>query len=195
MQGLADGYFVLPYTVQNYLADQIKIPQFKTSLPEFDEAEKNINDQLNLLYSIKGNSSVDSFHRRLGKIMWDYVGMARNAEGLKKAIVMIGELRKEFYKDLKITGIMNGVNAELEKAYRLADFLELGELMAKDALQREESCGGHFREEYQTPEGEALRDDEKFMYVAAWDYAGGDFKMHKESLQYESIEIKQRSYK
>lgn len=195
MQGLADGYFVLPYTMQNYLADQIKIPHFTTNLPEFDEAEKNINNQLNQLYSIKGNSSVDTFHRKLGKIMWDYVGMARNAEGLKKAIVMIGDLRKEFYKDLKITGLMNGVNAELEKAYRLADFLELGELMAKDALQREESCGGHFREEYQTPEGEALRDDAKYMYVAAWEYAGGDFKMHKESLQYESIEIKQRSYK
>jgi len=195
MQGLADGYFVLPYTVQNYLADQIKVPQFKTSLPEFDEAEKSVQDQINRLYSIKGNTSVDAFHRKLGKIMWDYVGMARNEEGLKKAVALIADLRKEFYSDLKITGIPDGVNAELEKAYRLADFLELGELMAKDALIREESCGGHFREEYQTPEGEALRNDEKFMYVAAWDYAGGKFEMQKEPLVYESIEIKQRSYK
>ena len=197
MQGLADGYFVLPYTIQNYLADQINVPRFKTDLPEFAEAEKQVKARLDKLFSVKGSKPVDHFHRLLGKIMWEYVGMARNKEGLKKAILLIRELRAEFWKDVKITGENNEVNPELEKAGRVADFLELGELMAMDALNREESCGGHFREEYQTPEGEALRNDSEFMYVAAWEYQGDDKlpQLNKEPLEYEAIEVKQRNYK
>jgi len=197
MQGLADGYFVLPYTIQNYLADQINVPRFKTDLPEFDESEKQVKASLQQLFDVKGTKTVDHFHRQLGKIMWEYVGMARNKEGLQKAITMIREVRAEFWKDVKITGEFNEVNPELEKAGRVADFLELGELMAIDALNREESCGGHFREEYQTPEGEALRNDDDFMYVAAWEY-NGDSKepvLNKEPLEYEAIEVKQRNYK
>lgn len=197
MQGLADGYFVLPYTMQNYLADQINVPRFSTNLPEFDEAEKSVKNQIDKLYAIKGTKPVDHFHRLLGKIMWEYVGMARNKEGLTKAIQMIRELRADFWKDVKITGDRDEVNPELEKAVRVADFLELGELMALDALKREESCGGHFREEYQTPDGEALRDDEAFKYVAAWEFSGENAEpvLHKESLDYEWIEVKQRNYK
>jgi succinate dehydrogenase / fumarate reductase flavoprotein subunit len=197
MQGLADGYFVLPYTIQNYLADQINVPRFKTDLPEFIESEKQVKASLQQLFDVKGTKTVDHFHRQLGKIMWEYVGMARNKEGLQKAITMIREVRAEFWKDVKITGEFNEVNPELEKAGRVADFLELGELMAIDALNREESCGGHFREEYQTPEGEALRNDDDYMYVAAWEY-NGDSKepiLNKESLEYEAIEVKQRNYK
>ncbi len=197
MQGLADGYFVLPYTIQNYLADQLKVPRMKTDAPEFKEAEKAVKERLQKLMSIKGKQSVDSIHKKLGKIMWDYVGMARNKEGLGKAIKMIQELRKEFWADVRIPGELNGMNLELEKATRVADFLELGELMARDALNREESCGGHFREEYQTPEGEALRNDEQFKYVAAWQYTAVDKEpvLNKEPLDYEFIEVKQRNYK
>jgi len=197
MQGLADGYFVLPYTIQNYLADQINVPRFKTDLPEFEESEKQVKARLQKLFDVKGSQPVDHFHRRLGKIMWEYVGMARNKEGLQKAINLIREVRAEFWKDVKITGEFNEVNPELEKAGRVADFLELGELMAVDALNREESCGGHFREEYQTPEGEALRNDSGYMYVAAWEFAGDDKTpiLNKEPLEYESIEVKQRNYK
>jgi len=197
MQGLADGYFVLPYTMQNYLADQINVPRFSTDLPEFEQAEKQVKERLKKLFDVKGTKPVDHFHRHLGKIMWEYVGMARNKEGLQKAITLIREVRAEFWKDVKVTGDYNEVNPELEKAGRVADFLELGELMAMDALKREESCGGHFREEYQTPEGEALRNDDKFMYVAAWEYAGDgkDPILNKEALEYESIEVKQRNYK
>lgn len=197
MQGLADGYFVLPYTIQNYLADQINVPRFSTNLPEFDEAEKSVKSQIDKLFAVKGSKSVDHFHRLLGKIMWEYVGMARNKEGLTKAIQMIRELRAEFWKDVKIPGDRDEVNPELEKANRVADFLELGELMALDALKREESCGGHFREEYQTPDGEALRNDEAFKYVAAWAFTGENSEpvLHKESLDYEWIEVKQRNYK
>jgi succinate dehydrogenase / fumarate reductase, flavoprotein subunit len=197
MQGLADGYFVLPYTMQNYLADQINVPRFKTDLPEFEEAEKLVKSRLQILLDIKGNTPVDHFHRQLGKIMWEYVGMARNKEGLQKAITLIREVKEKFWKDVKVTGENNEVNPELEKAGRVADFLELGELMAMDALQREESCGGHFREEYQTPEGEALRNDDDYMYVAAWEYAGDgkEPKLNKEPLVYEAIEVKQRNYK
>ena len=197
MQGLADGYFVLPYTMQNYLADQINVPRFKTDNPEFVEAEKQAKARLQKLLDVKGTKPVDHFHRQLGKIMWEYVGMARNKEGLQKAITMIREVRNEFWKDVKITGENNEVNQELEKAGRVADFIELGELMAIDALNREESCGGHFREEYQTPEGEALRNDTDFMYVAAWEYAGDgkDAILNKEQLEYEAIEVKQRNYK
>jgi succinate dehydrogenase / fumarate reductase, flavoprotein subunit len=197
MQGLADGYFVLPYTIQNYLADQINVPRFKTDLPEFDESEKQVKARLQKLFDVKGTKTVDHFHRQLGKIMWEYVGMARNKEGLQKAITLIREVKAEFWKDVKITGEFNEVNPELEKAGRVADFIELGELMAMDAMNREESCGGHFREEYQTPEGEALRNDKEFMYVAAWEFRGDEQTpvLNKEPLEYEAIEVKQRNYK
>jgi succinate dehydrogenase / fumarate reductase flavoprotein subunit len=197
MQGLSDGYFVLPYTVQNYLADQFKVPRFSTDLPEFLAAEKEARDQINRLLSIKGKTSVDAFHRELGKIMWEYVGMGRNKEGLKKALQLIPELRERFWKDVRVPGVNEELNPELQKATRLADFLELGELMALDALTREESCGGHFREEFQTEEGEALRDDKDFMFVSAWEYKGPGSApvLHKEPLTYEFVEVKQRSYK
>jgi len=197
MQGLSDGYFVLPYTMQNYLADQIGVPRFKTEAAEFEQAEKETRDRISKLLSINGNNTVDSYHRKLGLIMWDYVGMARNKEGLEKAIGMIRELRADFWKNVKVPGTNEQVNPELEKALRVADFIELGELMARDALIREESCGGHFREEYQTPEGEALRDDKSFNFVAAWEFTGQESEpvLHKEPLQYEFVEVKQRNYK
>jgi len=197
MQGLADGYFVLPYTIQNYLADQIRVPNFSTDLPEFKQTEKEATDRLNRLLNVKGKQTVDSFHKRLGLIMWENVGMARNEAGLKKAIVEIGRLREEFWKDVKISGEAGEINPELEKAGRVADFIELGELMARDALNRNESCGGHFREEYQTPEGEALRNDEEYMYASAWEFTGenSEPKLNKESLNYEFVEVKQRNYK
>jgi len=196
MQGLADGYFVLPYTLQNYLADQIRVPAMSTDLPAFKEAEQTVRDQLSKLLSIKGKQSVDSIHKRLGHIMWDNVGMARTKESLTEAIEKIKALRAEFWLDVRIPGDPNNINLELEKASRLADFLELGELLARDALNREESCGGHFRVEYQTPEGEALRDDKNFKYVAAWQYTGDNEPvLHKEPLNYEFVELKQRSYK
>jgi len=197
MQGLADGYFVLPYTIQNFLADEINTPRFNTDIPEFDEAEKEVSEQLEKLMAVKGGQTVDTLHKRLGIIMWDYVGMARTKEGLIKAREEIKKLREEFWSSVKIPGELNDLNPELQKASRLADFLELGELMAMDALNREESCGGHFREEYQTGEGEALRNDKDFTYVAAWEYLGEDKdpKLHKESLDFEYIEVKQRNYK
>ncbi|MGE5317423.1 MAG: succinate dehydrogenase (quinone) flavoprotein subunit, partial [Chloroflexota bacterium] len=197
MQGLADGYFVLPYTIQNYLADQIRVPKISTDLPEFKETEQKVIDQINRLMNVKGNTTVDTFHRKLGIIMWEKVGMARNEENLKKAVAEIADLRKEFWKDVRIPGTADSINPELEKAGRVADFLELGELMARDALHRQESCGGHFREEYQTPEGEALRNDDTFMYVAAWAYKGenAEPELVKEPLEYEFIEVKQRNYK
>ncbi|MDF1572999.1 MAG: fumarate reductase/succinate dehydrogenase flavoprotein subunit [Bacteroidales bacterium] len=197
MQGLADGYFVLPYTIQNYLAHEINTPRFSTDTPEFDAAEKETSEQLISLMNIKGTKSVDTFHKKLGKIMWEYVGMARNMEGLKTAIEEIRELRKDFYANLRIPGELNDLNPELQKATRLADFLELGELMAMDALNREESCGGHFREEYQTGEGEALRDDKQYNYVAAWTFSGEGKapEMIREALVFEEIEVKQRNYK
>ena len=197
MQGLADGYFVLPYTIQNYLANEINTPRFSTDTPEFDAAQKETAELLHKLMNIKGSKTVDSFHKKLGKIMWEYVGMARNKEGLKTAIEEIRELRKDFYNDLLVPGELNDLNPELQKATRLADFLELGELMAMDALSREESCGGHFREEYQTEEGEALRNDTEYNYVAAWTFSGEDItpEMIKEPLIFEEIEVKQRNYK
>jgi succinate dehydrogenase / fumarate reductase flavoprotein subunit len=197
MQGLADGYFVLPYTIQNYLADQINVPRFKTDLPEFDEAEKQVTARLKQLFEVKGTQPVDYFHRQLGKVMWEYVGMARHKEGLLKAIEQIQQIRARFWSDVRIPGELYEVNPELEKAVRVADFLELGELMARDALNREESCGGHFREEFQTPDGEALRDDKNYMYVAAWEYQGDDKEplLTKEPLDYEAIDVKQRNYK
>ncbi len=195
MQGLADGYFVIPYTIGNYLSNEISTGAISTDQSAFDEAEKDVRDRLEKLMSVQGTHSVDYFHKKLGKIMWDKCGMARNAAGLLEAIDEIRALREEFWKDVKIPGSLNGINTELEKAGRVADFLELGELMCKDALERNESCGGHFREEYQTPEGEALRNDDEYMYVAAWDYNGGDFTMTREPLDYEVIKPTQRNYK
>ena len=197
MQGLADGYFVLPYTIQNYLADEINTPRFKTDLPEFEQAEKEVQEQLEKLLAVKGTMSVDTLHKKLGKIMWEYVGMARNKEGLKKAIEELADLKEEFWNNVNIPGELKDLNQELQKASRLADFIELGALMARDALHREESCGGHFREEYQTGEGEALRNDKDFTYVAAWEHQGDDKepKLHKEALNFEYIEVKQRNYK
>ncbi|QED38321.1 fumarate reductase/succinate dehydrogenase flavoprotein subunit [Antarcticibacterium arcticum] len=197
MQGLADGYFVLPYTIGNYLASDIRTGKIPTDSPEFDQAEKAVREKLERFINNKGTRSVDHFHKRLGKIMWDKVGMSRNAPHLQEAVAEIKALREEFWQDVKVPGGLNEMNPELEKAARVADFLELGELFAKDALHRNESCGGHFREEYQTEEGEALRDDENFMYVAAWEFTGepGDAILHKEDLIYENIEVKARSYK
>ncbi|WP_299152417.1 fumarate reductase/succinate dehydrogenase flavoprotein subunit [uncultured Christiangramia sp.] len=197
MQGLADGYFVLPYTIGNTLSEDIRTGAIPTDTPEFEAAENEVRAQLEKLVNTNGTKSVDHFHKILGKIMWNKVGMARNATGLKEAISEIQALREEFWKDVRVPGTANEMNAELEKAGRVADFLELGELFAKDALHREESCGGHFREEHQTEEGEALRDDENFMYVAAWEYTGkpADAILHKEELDYEDIEVKTRSYK
>lgn len=197
MQGLADGYFVLPYTIQNYLADQHSVPRMTTDLPEFKQTESDVKAKIEKLMAIQGTRTVDSIHKQLGLIMWDNVGMARNEAGLKKAIEEIKALRAEFYKELRIPGKADGMNVELEKALRLADFLELGELMARDALMRSESCGGHFREEYQTGEGEALRNDEDFMFVSAWEYTGAEEEpvLHKEALKYEEVEVKQRNYK
>ncbi len=197
MQGLADGYFVLPYTIQNYLADQIQVPRMSTELPEFAEAEKAVEDKVKKIMSIQGKCSVDSIHRELGLIMWDFVGMGRNKAGLENALAKIKEVRKEFWSNVYIPGKADALNVELEKAIRLADFIEIGELMARDALNREESCGGHFREEYQTPDGEALRNDDKFSYAACWKYMGEGQEpcMLKENLEYEFVKRQQRNYK
>ena len=197
MQGLADGYFVLPYTIQNYLSDQITVPRFSTSLPEFVQAEKDVNARIAKLMNIKGKRSVDSIHKQLGHIMWEFVGMGRTKEGLETALEKIKEVKKEFWTNVHIPGEANTLNVELEKALRLADFIEIGHLMALDALNRNESCGGHFREEYQTPDGEALRQDDKYMYVSCWEYQGDDKEpvMYKEELKYEAIKVQQRNYK
>ncbi|WP_159949568.1 fumarate reductase/succinate dehydrogenase flavoprotein subunit [Polaribacter septentrionalilitoris] len=196
MQGLADGYFVLPYTIGDYLSDDIRTGKISTETPEFDEAEKAVKDNINFFVNNKGTHSVDYYHKKLGKIMWDKCGMSRNAEGLKEAISEISELRKDFWKNVSVPGGADEYNEELAKAGRVADFLELGELFAKDALVREESAGGHFREEHQTPEGEAKRLKE-FQFVSAWEYKGEpkDAVLHKEALEYENIEVKERSYK
>jgi succinate dehydrogenase or fumarate reductase, flavoprotein subunit len=197
MQGLADGYFVLPVTIGDYLSNKFAEPKTDTSVKEFDEAENAVREKINRLLSINGKETVDSLHKRLGHIMWEYVGMARDEEGLKKAISEIGELRKEFWNNVCVTGTNEEFNQELEKALRLADFIEIGELMARDALNRNESCGGHFRTESQTPEGEAKRDDKNFMYVAAWEYKGEgkEPELHKEPLKYEFIKVATRNYK
>lgn len=197
MQGLADGYFVLPYTIQNYLADQIQVPRMSTDLPEFIEAEKEVNDKIQKLLSIQGQRSVDSIHRELGLVMWDFVGMGRNKEGLQHAIDKIKAIKKEFWTNVYIPGKGDDLNVELEKALRVADFIEIGNLMARDALQREESCGGHFREEYQTPEGEAMRNDDDYAFAACWKYMGenADPVLLKERLDYEFIQRQQRNYK
>ncbi len=195
MQGLADGYFVIPYTLGNYLADDIRTTSIPTDHPAFVEAEQKASDRINKLMSIKGKQTVESFHKRLGKIIWDKCGMARNAEGLKQAIEEVRALKAEFWSDVRIPGEINAMNPELDKAGRVADFIELGELMCIDALERNESCGGHFREEYQTPDGEALRDDEGYMYVSAWEHQENNWNLHKEPLNYEVVKPSQRSYK
>ena len=201
MQGLADGYFVLPYTIGDYLANDIRTGAIPTDTPEFEEAEKEVKDRINFFMNNNGSKSVDYFHKRLGKIMWDKVGMSRNEKGLKEAMAEIKAIREEFWKDVKVPGRANELNPELEKAGRVADFLELGELFAKDALMREESCGGHFREESVEEsgeqKGEAKRNDKDFAFVAAWEYKGepADAVLHKEELEFKDIELKQRSYK
>ena len=197
MQGLADGYFVIPYTLGDYLADDIRTPRIDVKHQAFDEAEKSVRDRISQLINIQGTKPVDHFHRALGKVMWDYCGMARNEEGLKKALGMIADIKSEFWKDVRITGSADELNPELEKACRVADFIELGELMVLDALNRNESCGGHFREEYQTEDGEAKRDDEHYAYAAAWEYTGegNDPVLHKEPLSFEYVKPTQRSYK
>ena len=196
MQGLADGYFVIPYTIGNYLADEIYSTGLDTNHPAFEEAQKAVLTRIEQLMNIKGTQTVESFHKRLGKIIWDKCGMAHNAEGLKQAIAEVQALKKEFWSDVRIPGEINEMNPELDKANRVADFIELGELMCIDALNRNESCGGHFREEYQTEDGEALRDDENFMYVASWEFKGEhNWELHKEELKYEVIKPSQRNYK
>ena len=197
MQGLADGYFVLPYTIQNYLADQIQVPRMSVDLPEFIEAEKGVTDKIKRVMGIQGKRSVDSIHRELGLVMWDFVGMARNKAGLEEALEKIKAIRKEFWTNVYVPGTDMELNVELEKALRLSDFIEIAELMARDALLREESCGGHFREEHQTEDGEALRDDEHFAYVSCWKYTGegNEPELLKEPLNYEFVQRQQRNYK
>ncbi|TCO08313.1 fumarate reductase/succinate dehydrogenase flavoprotein subunit [Natronoflexus pectinivorans] len=197
MQGLADGYFVLPYTVQNYLADDIKTPRMTGDEKEFVETEKAVKDRFEKIRNVNGNRSVDSIHKELGLVMWDFVGMARNKEGLQQAIEKIRAIKKEFWSNVRIPGDKEGMNIELEKANRLADFIEIGELMAIDALNREESCGGHFREEFQTEDGEAMRQDDKFAYVSCWEYKGDgqEPELHKEELKFEDVKLIQRNYK
>ena len=198
MQGLSDGYFVIPYTMQNYLADQITVPRFSTDLPEFEEAEKGVQAEIDRIMNIKGDESVDHIHKKLYHIMWDYVGMARNEAGLKKALTLLKDLRKEYNEHLRVPGSKEGLNVELDKAIHLRDFITMGELIAYDALERNESCGGHFREESQTEEGEAKRDDENYMYVACWKYQGSDEvapELFKEPLNYQYIKVQTRNYK
>jgi succinate dehydrogenase / fumarate reductase flavoprotein subunit len=196
MQGLADGYFVIPYTLGNYLADEIRTASISTDHAAFVETEKAVSDRITHLMNIKGTETVESFHKRLGKIMWDKCGMARNEEGLKQAITEIQQLKKEFWNNVRIPGEINNMNTELDKAGRVADFIELGELMCLDALNRKESCGGHFREESQTEEGEAKRDDENYSYVSAWELkTDGNWELHKETLEFEVVKPTQRSYK
>ncbi len=198
MQGLADGYFVLPYTIQNYLADQITVPRFKADSKEFFEAEKAVQGKIDRIMSVNGTESVDSIHKKLGHVMWEYVGMARTKESLETALAKLKEIRREFDTCLRVPGSKDGINIELDKAIRLNDFITMGQLIAYDALNRNESCGGHFREEYQTEDGEAKRDDQNCFYVSCWEYQGSDEKppvMYKEPLKYEAIEVKTRNYK
>jgi succinate dehydrogenase / fumarate reductase flavoprotein subunit len=195
MQGLADGYFVIPYTIGNYLADEIRNPVPPVNHQAFDEAETKASDHINRLMNIKGTQTVGSFHKRLGKIMWNKCGMSRNTQGLQEAIHELEQLKEEFWKDLRITGKIDDLNPELEKAHRVSDFIELAELMCVDALHRNESAGGHFREEYQSQDGEAVRNDAHYMYVAAWQFKQEhEWKLHKEELNYEEVKATQRSY-
>ena len=198
MQGLADGYFVIPYTIQNYLADQSLWAHITTDHPEFEKAEKAVQSELDRLMNIHGKRSVDSIHKELGRIMWEYVGMGRTAEGLKEGLEKMRKLRKEFETNLFVPGTKEGLNVELDKAIHLRDFITMGELVAYDALSRNESCGGHFREEYQTEEGEAKRDDKNYFYVGCWEYKGSDTvapELIKEPLEYEAIKVQTRNYK
>jgi succinate dehydrogenase / fumarate reductase flavoprotein subunit len=197
MQGLADGYFVLPYTIGDFLSDDIRTGPIPNDTEEFINAENHVKEQLSKLVNNNGKNSVDYYHKKLGKIMWDKCGMARTEEGLLEAIKEIKELREDFWANVKVPGDAEGLNTELEKAGRVADFLELGELFAKDALTRNESCGGHFREEYATKDGEAERDDKNFTFVSAWEYKGepSEAELHKEKLEFENVEVKVRSYK
>jgi succinate dehydrogenase / fumarate reductase flavoprotein subunit len=198
MQGLADGYFVLPYTISDYLANEIKTGRITTDSTEFEVAENNVKSQIDKFLTNNGTKSVDYFHKKLGLIMWNKVGMGRNAAGLQEAINEIEQLKNDFYKDVYVPGNADELNPQLEKALRVADLIDLGQLMAMDALQRNESCGGHFREEYQDAEGETLRDDVNFSFVGAWEYKGDDIKeevLHKEELKYEFIKIAARNYK
>jgi succinate dehydrogenase / fumarate reductase flavoprotein subunit len=197
MQGLADGYFILPYTIGDYLSKEITSPKVNTNTAEFEEAEKAVKAKVEKLFSIKGKKTVDELHKELGHIMWDLVGMARNEKGLEQAIERIKALRNEFWTNVYVPGTNSSFNPEIEKALRLADFLELGEVMAYDAYNRNESCGGHFREEFQTEEGEAQRDDANYTYVACWEYTGEGQKpeLNKEPLNFEFIKVAQRNYK
>ena len=197
MQGLADGYFVLPYTIQNYLADQIQVPRFSTDLPEFAEAEKDVQNKINKIRAVQGSRTVDSIHKELGHIMWEHVGMGRTKAGLEEGLKKLKAIRETFWKEVYVPGKADTLNVELDKAIRLLDFIEIGELMARDALHREESCGGHFREEHQTPEGEAKRDDANFMYVGCWKYMGEgkEPELYKEMLNYQEIKVQTRNYK
>ena len=195
MQGLADGYFVIPYTIGAYLSKEIATKAISIDHPAFVEAENEVKERINKLLSINGNQAVDHFHRRLGRVMWDKCGMARTKEGLLEAIEEIKEIKRDFWQNVRVPGTADELNSELEKAGRVADFIELGELMCKDALERNESCGGHFREEFQTEEGEAMRDDDNYAYTAAWEYGQNNWNLHKEELKFENIKIAQRSYK
>jgi succinate dehydrogenase / fumarate reductase flavoprotein subunit len=197
MQGLADGYFVLPYTIGDYLADEIQTPRINVNAPEFEQSVKEVKGRLDKIMAVKGTKPVDYFHKKLGKVMWDYVGMSRNEAGLKKAIELIAEIKAEFWRDVRVPGEQGEVNQELEKAGRVIDFIELADVMTRDALNRNESCGGHFREESVTEEGEAKRNDETGAYVSAWEYKGENTEpvMHKEDLVFEEIKLSQRSYK
>ena len=197
MQGLADGYFVLPYTIQNYLADQIQVPRFSTDLPEFAEAEKDVQNKINKIMAVQGSRTVDSIHKELGHIMWEHVGMGRTKAGLEEGLKKLKAIRETFWKEVYVPGKADTLNVELDKAIRLLDFIEIGELMARDALHRKESCGGHFREEHQTPEGEAKRDDANFMYVGCWKYMGEgkEPELYKEMLNYQEIKVQTRNYK
>jgi succinate dehydrogenase / fumarate reductase flavoprotein subunit len=195
LQASIDGYLILPNTINNYLADHLADPKLSTDHPAFEESEKEVSEHLDRLLSINGDRTVDDFHRELGKVMWDEYAMSRTEAGLKKALSTIDRIRDEFWKDVCVTGKSTEHNGELEKAYRLADFIELSKLMCTDALDREESCGAHFREEYQTEEGEALRRDDAYSYVSAWEYDGGEFKLHKEELTFETVQPTVRSYK
>jgi succinate dehydrogenase / fumarate reductase flavoprotein subunit len=196
MQGLADGYFIIPYTLGNYLANE-KISTVQTSHDSFKAAENNVKNEITKMMSIKGNRTVDSFHKELGRVMWEYCGMSRNAEGLTKALEAIPKIKEEFWNNVKISGESNYMNPELEKAGRVADFIELGELMCRDALERKESCGGHFRDEFQTSDNEALRDDTNFCHASTWEYQGSNQKhtLHKEELKFENVKLAARSYK
>jgi succinate dehydrogenase / fumarate reductase flavoprotein subunit len=197
MQGLADGYFVIPYTIGEYLSDEIRTGHISENLPEFEAAEKAVRERMEKFINSKGTHSVDYYHKKLGKIIWNECGMARNEAGLKRAIAEIQELRKDFWANVRVPGSIESFNPELDKAGRVADFIELGELMCRDALMRNESCGGHFREEYQDADGETLRDDVNFSFVSAWQYNGVDIEptLHKEELKYENIKIANRNYK